>query len=67
MIKTNNHEKSQTELIIDNFLKRLQLHSEFDDKSLTKLKEIASSEEFTQYKKIESAISIGEEGENENS
>lgn len=66
MNMSDNYEtqKSQTELIIEKFIENIKAHNEFDEKTLSKLRELASSKALSQYKKIDAAIKpIGEENE----
>jgi len=61
----SNANKSQTELIIEKFIGNLKIHPEFDDKTLSKLRELASSGNLSQHKKIEVTIKAQSEGKNE--
>lgn len=65
MSDTNKPPESQTELIIEKFMENLQSHPEFDEKTLLKLKELASSGNLSQYKKIEVVIKTQPGGGNE--
>lgn len=56
MNDANNSPKSQNELIIEKFLNNLKKHPEFDDVTLTKLKELASSGNLTKHTLVEKAI-----------
>jgi hypothetical protein len=61
----NKPQKSQTELIVEKFIENLKSHPEFDEKTLSRLSELASSKTLSQYKKIEAAIKPQVGGENE--
>ena len=65
MNESNKSLKSQTDLIIEKFIENLESHPEFDNKTLSKLRELASSGNLTQYKKVEIAIKAQSGGENE--
>jgi len=65
MNDANKSHKSQTELIVEKFIKNLEVHSEFDDETLSKLREIASSGNLTKHKMVETIIKAQSGGENE--
>jgi len=65
MVNPSKTPKSQTELIIEKFLENLGTHQEFDEKTLSNLRELASYGNLSNYKKIEAAIKAQSGGENE--
>lgn len=56
MSENNKPPTSQTELIIEKFIENLKSHPEFDEDTISRLREIATPKALSQYKKIEIAI-----------